>query len=202
MNYLAHQFLSGDDEEIRFGNFIADFVKGNKYKEYSVGIQNGILYHREIDWYTDNHEIIRDAATNLRNDFSKYAGVALDVYLDHFLGKNWSEYAKVDLLKYTNETYEVIQSRKTVCPKSALHMLKYMKRDNWLYHYSFPEGVGRALTGISRRTHFESGLEKGKEVLLRDYEYLEGVFKLFLKDLLEVKSELLSNAILKREENL
>ena len=34
MNYLAHLYLSGDSDEIKLGNFIGDYVKGNKYQNY------------------------------------------------------------------------------------------------------------------------------------------------------------------------
>ena len=29
MNFLAHLYLSGEDEELLIGNFIADYVKGS-----------------------------------------------------------------------------------------------------------------------------------------------------------------------------
>ncbi|MGM0498328.1 MAG: ACP phosphodiesterase, partial [Bacteroidota bacterium] len=32
MNHLAHIFLSGDNEYIKIGNFIGDYIKGKKYK--------------------------------------------------------------------------------------------------------------------------------------------------------------------------
>ena len=49
MNFLAHIFLSGNDEEVMIGNFIADAVKGRDYLGYSDGIVKGILLHRRID---------------------------------------------------------------------------------------------------------------------------------------------------------
>ncbi len=38
MNYLAHLYLSGDSDEIMFGNFISDKVKGSKYKSFPYEI--------------------------------------------------------------------------------------------------------------------------------------------------------------------
>ena len=34
MNFLAHAYLSGNNEEILFGNFVADAVKGNGWQDY------------------------------------------------------------------------------------------------------------------------------------------------------------------------
>ena len=43
MNYLGHLVLSGQDDEVLLGNFMADAVKGSSYKMYSTGVQEGIL---------------------------------------------------------------------------------------------------------------------------------------------------------------
>ena len=60
MNFLAHLYLSKSNENIIIGNFIADAVKGKKYNNYPKEIKAGILLHREIDNYTDNHPIVKN----------------------------------------------------------------------------------------------------------------------------------------------
>ena len=55
MNFLAHIYLSGNDNEITIGNFIADGIRGKDYKKYPKDIQTGILLHRQIDTFTDAH---------------------------------------------------------------------------------------------------------------------------------------------------
>jgi len=47
MNYLAHLYLSGSNEHVLVGNFIADSVKGSKHKDYPYDIQRGILLHTQ-----------------------------------------------------------------------------------------------------------------------------------------------------------
>ncbi len=42
MNFLAHAHLSGDNDEILFGNFIADAIKGKQVEKYAKDIQSGI----------------------------------------------------------------------------------------------------------------------------------------------------------------
>jgi len=53
MNFLAHLYLSGDNKEVRLGNFIGDAVKGNSLDRFPEMIRAGIWLHREIDSYTD-----------------------------------------------------------------------------------------------------------------------------------------------------
>ena len=59
MNYLAHVYLSGSDEFLCIGNFIGDHVKGKAYFDYPETIQNGILLHRKIDYFTDQHFLFK-----------------------------------------------------------------------------------------------------------------------------------------------
>ena len=56
MNFLAHLLFSGNQEDVIFGNFIGDAIKGRAHETYSEGIQKGILLHRFIDSYTDTHD--------------------------------------------------------------------------------------------------------------------------------------------------
>ena len=65
MNFLAHIYLSGDNEMIAIGNFIADGIRGKQYKKFQKDIKTGILLHRQIDTFTDAHPIVRQS-TKLR----------------------------------------------------------------------------------------------------------------------------------------
>ena len=61
MNYLAHAYLSFNEPEILVGNMISDFVKGKKRFDFSENIQKGIMLHRNIDTFTDEHEVTKKA---------------------------------------------------------------------------------------------------------------------------------------------
>ena len=88
MNFLGHIYLTGSDKELLLGNFMADSIKGNSYMEYPENIQKGILFHRFIDSYTDDHPSFRDSTSKLHKDFSHYSGVLVDIFYDHFLAKH------------------------------------------------------------------------------------------------------------------
>ena len=71
MNFLAHLYLSKNNKNILIGNFIADAVKGKKYKDYSKEIQTGILLHREIDNFTDNHTVVKQSKRRLNERYKQ-----------------------------------------------------------------------------------------------------------------------------------
>ena len=59
MNFLAHIYLSGDNDLLKIGNFMADSIRGNSYENYPDEIKKGILLHRSIDSFTDMHPVYR-----------------------------------------------------------------------------------------------------------------------------------------------
>src|SRR5436189_5327232 len=91
------------------GNFIADFVKGKKKDEYPGKIKQGIELHRAIDDFTDHHEITGRSKDRLRTKYGKYSGVIVDLYYDHFLAANFSDYHASSLQDFSRYTYSVLK---------------------------------------------------------------------------------------------
>lgn len=183
MNFLAHLYLSGDNEKIKVGNFIGDFVKGSQFEQYDGEIQKGIRLHREIDNFTDSHEVVLESKTRLRSQFRHYAPVIVDVFYDHFLAKYWSQFSDKDLKSYTLDFYEMMANYSAIIPDTVNNMLFYMSQKNWLYNYQFIDGIDRALTGMSKRTKFESKMDVAVHSLEENYEEFKSEFNSFFPDL-------------------
>ncbi|WP_258105792.1 acyl carrier protein phosphodiesterase [Marinoscillum sp. MHG1-6] len=175
------------------GNLIGDFVKGKDFTHYESEISKGIILHREIDSYTDQHPVVTLSKQRLRSRYRHYAPVITDVYYDHFLAANWQDYSDVPLLEYTENFYKTTQKYHDILPDQAQYMLRYMKADNWLYNYQFVEGVNRALTGMSRRTKFASGMENASQDLEEHYEAFQSEFEQFYPDLISHASNFLKS---------
>lgn len=184
MNFLAHLYLSGDDDEISVGNFIADHVKGSAFSAYSQGIQRGIRFHRAIDHFTDSNAHIREAIERLRPGYKKYAGVVMDMYSDHFLAANWSVWSEVRLEDFATSRYALLMNHYEILPSRTQYMLQYMIKDDWLSAYAKIEGIGMALRGMSRRTSFISNMEKAVNDLRSDYDYYRNQFEMFFPEMI------------------
>ncbi|MEM9895769.1 MAG: ACP phosphodiesterase, partial [Bacteroidota bacterium] len=159
MNFLAHLYLSPSNVEVKLGNFFGDFVKGSKLSSYSSNTQKGIRLHRAIDTYTDHHKEVKNSVKRLREHFRHYSPVIIDVFYDHFLAKNWSDYSTIPLRTYLDRFFLLIDQHKMLIPDKAEQLIYYMKKDDWLYQYQFFDGVHQSLTGISKRTKFDSKME-------------------------------------------
>jgi acyl carrier protein phosphodiesterase len=194
LNFLAHIFLSGDDEQLLIGNFIADSVKGKQAKLYAPGIARGIRLHRLIDNYTDTHPVVAESKRRLRPKYRKFAPVIADIYFDHFLAANFGLYSAEPLPMYVQQVYSLIQQHHDLLPPRVQHLFPYMRRQNWLESYAKLEGIAQTLSGMSRRAKFESGMETAAEELQQNYSLYAQEFEAFFPELVQyveaVKGEL------------
>lgn len=183
MNFLAHAYLSFDQDEVLIGNFIADFIRGKEIENYPKKIQVGIHLHRAIDTFTDSHPLVKEAQTHLRPRFGHYARVISDVFFDYFLAKNWDKYTSISLESYSKQVYQTIQYSTAPLPHSFLRMLYWMEQQNWLYGYRNLEGIQQALDGLTRRATFDSKMNTATEVLREKEKEIEALFFVFFQDL-------------------
>jgi acyl carrier protein phosphodiesterase len=184
MNFLAHAFLSGTDEQLLVGNFFADFIKGRAaLAEFEPGIARGILLHRQIDSFTDTHPLVAQSKNRLRPKYRHYSGVIVDVFYDHFLARNWNNYHKQALEPYTLSVYRVIHRYLDSGPADFRYMFSYMEKSNWLFHYSKVEGISRALSGMAQRTPYLSKMNEAPTELISHYEKFEAEFLAFFPEL-------------------
>lgn len=183
MNYLAHIYLSRNEELITIGNFMADHVKGSKYKNYAVGIQKGILLHRQIDSFTDAHEIHRISKRRLDDQYGLYRGVIIDIFYDHMLAKNWKLYSAVSLPDYTRLFYKRLNRHYDVLPEKVKYMSKYLIQDDWLLSYAEIDGIQKVLDGMNRRTGGRSNMNLAIEDLVEHYDQFQNDFLLFFEEL-------------------
>lgn len=183
MNFLAHIYLSGDNEFVTIGNFIADGIRGKSYKKFPIDVQIGILLHREIDTYTDAHPIVRQSTKRLHKNYSHYSGVIVDILYDHFLAKNWKDYSNVPLEVYVEQFYDSLEANFEMLPNRTQRMLPHMIADNWLLSYAKIEGIQRVLDGMNRRTKNVSGMNTATNELKQYYAEFESEFTSFFEEL-------------------
>jgi acyl carrier protein phosphodiesterase len=189
MNFLAHLYLSGDDNNLIIGNFIADMVKGNKINGYNPEITRGIMLHRQIDTFTDNHKIVKVSKERLRSKYRLYSGVIVDMYYDHFLAKNWTFYSGYSLPAYADKAYALLRKHHNILPARAQYILPFMTENNWLVNYANTESMSLYFGGMSRRTPFHSGMENAVEDLLEHYALFENEFLAFFPELMTFVEE-------------
>jgi len=185
MNYLAHIYLSGDSDEIILGNFIADFVKGNKYLNYPEQVAFGIRLHRSIDLFTDQHPDVRKCIDLVRPGYGRYAGIVIDVFFDHFLAANWNKYSDYTLRQFSKHAHAVFLSNFMLLPMRVKQFLPFLIQNKRLESYAHRENMVQVLEIMSRRTSLPANSEWAMQILNQEYDQFEALFRSFFAELIE-----------------
>ena len=154
MNFLAHIHLSGPDKNLRFGNFIADGIRGKEIKNYPLEVQAGIHLHRTIDSFTDQHPTFKQHCKLLSPEHGHYSRVIMDVVYDHFLAEQWLQFDSSPLEVFAKNFYTETEERKSEIPQKMQRLFQLMQEQNWLVEYGNIEGLERILFHMNKRTSF------------------------------------------------
>lgn len=182
MNFLAHIYLSGTNDHIKIGNFIADGIHGQP-QGYHPEIVKGIMRHRAIDTFTDAHPLFRQGTKRLHARYHHYAGVIMDIFYDHFLAKNWTNYSNIPLNEFAQAFYTLLNDNYEILPERSKRSVPHMTEYNWLVSYASIEGIDRTLKQMDHRTKLRSGMGNAIDELQQFYTEFEAEFTAFFEDI-------------------
>lgn len=192
MNYLGHLYFSGDDRALMLANLFGDFVKGTDYSYLPPIVRRGVKLHREIDDFIDHHPVITNLRLKLYEDLPKIAGIAIDLYMDHLLAKNWHKFHHKSLQDFTQSFFSYALKPSSLSikqnegafnyPNDFVNLIEIMYRKKWITRYEYLEGLEMASTGLSRRISFPNNLHEAKDVFVLHQVIIEESFNNFMFD--------------------
>lgn len=184
MNYLAHLALAYPDKELTIGNFIGDHVRDKDLDRFSKSIQEGVLMHRSIDIFTDNHSITKELRQVLFREYRHLSRVLIDIYYDHFLAVHFTHFYGEDLSEFIINVQALLEQDSKILPYTAQRYLEGMISQNWLAAYAHVDGIESVLEKMSRRSGLEV-LASSVHGLKEHYEILEKGFMNFYPELID-----------------
>jgi len=184
MNFLAHLFLSCEQEELLVGNFLADFIKNRALETYPAGIQAGVRLHRKIDQYTDNHPMVTRGVHRLHPYHHKYAPVIVDVFYDYLLVKNWDRYTTEEFIPFTKRMYKILEEHKPLMPPKIQLRLSNMIAGDWLIGYGEFGGLAFTFDRMKFRLSKPEQLENVIENLQKYLVEFDEEFNAFFPDII------------------
>ena len=160
MNYLAHSVISLEidkkmSESTLYGNFAGDFYKGKVDKiDLQENLKNGIILHRLIDKISDREENFLNEL--LREKFGIFKGIVSDMYVDHFLCKNFEnifcenpDFENVE--KVERKIIKNIEKYDEFFPSGFKSFFDWLKREKVLARYKNLDFLERVFLGMSKR---------------------------------------------------
>lgn len=185
MNYLAHLYLSGEEDEVKIGNFIGDYVKGRDYENYPKLIKKGILLHRGIDDFTDRHPIVRKTKTVFQEKYRKYSGIIVDILFDHYLSRNWEKFSSEPLVQYIHGIHELLKANINMLPPPVQRFVPSFIEKNWIRAYQTLEGVELVLNRMSMRTSLPDNSHSAITGIQANYQLFDDNFNEYFPQLVE-----------------
>lgn len=152
MNWLAHLYLARQSEDAMLGALLGDFVFGSsELEDFGPIVRREILVHRRIDAFTDSHPAVTALRARFPEGRRRYAGIALDVYFDHLLARDWARWSTTALEAFTARAYSMLGARSAVLPARLRAIAPAIAADDWLGSYRHRDSVDLAVTRIAAR---------------------------------------------------
>jgi acyl carrier protein phosphodiesterase len=190
MNYLGHLFLSGNDKALMMANLYGDFFKGSHYEILPEVVEKGVHLHRDIDSFIDHHPITRAVLKPLYDLLPKVAPIALDLYFDHLLAKNWSMYHRQPLDEFVADFFDYalqvknqhFKEKNFTYPREYLELLQIIHSSRWLTRYAQLEGIEFACSGLSQRINFPNNLNEGPTIFVENEALISASFHQYMNE--------------------
>jgi acyl carrier protein phosphodiesterase len=181
MNYLGHIYFSSSNE-MAIANLFGDEVKGSTFQHFPPLIQDGISLHRKLDDFMDNHQVVKFVCGIIREELPKVAPIAMDIYFDHLLAKNWGEFHVKPYQQFLADFYKQIRLTKHLFPADFRVFLENMIHFNWMSHYGEPYGLYKMCQGVSSKLSFQNALINGHIVFEKYENIIKSAFYEYMHD--------------------
>jgi len=184
VNFLAHLYLAGDDEALRLGALLGDFVRGRAaLEDYSPALRDGIRMHRHVDSFVDSLEPVVRLREALQPPFRRYAGIIVDLGFDHELARRWPAFSTQPLAAFDREVRELLARHADLVPEGLERFMRYADRRGLFAAYAQPEEVLHSLRGVGRRLSRPNPLHRVEEVWGELQPRMESAFEPVLEAL-------------------
>lgn len=165
MNFLAHLQLAGEDENLRLGAMLGDFVRGKEaFGAFDPDIQRGIMLHRRIDATTDSLPDVTALLKSLKSPFRRYGGIIIDLALDHELANRWADYSQETLQEFDRGVRDMLARHDQVLPERLKGFMRYADRRGLFAAYIEETEILHSLRGLGRRLSRENPLHRVAEI--------------------------------------
>ncbi|WP_329742248.1 ACP phosphodiesterase [Dyella sp. A6] len=183
MNHLAHTLLAGDDDGLRLGGLMGDFVRGAPDPSLPPEVVAGIRLHRAIDVFTDRHPEVVAAHGLFEPPYRRYAGILLDMWFDHCLARDFARWSEVPLAEFSAQVRALLRRRDPFLPQGLRRFRAYMEAHDLPAGYARRDELGAALQGISQRLQRANPLGDALPVLVPLDQRLKAHFSAFFPEL-------------------
>ncbi|MDF1823278.1 MAG: ACP phosphodiesterase [Verrucomicrobiales bacterium] len=201
LNLLAHLHLShGCCPDTLTGNVMADYLgRYEPVDQLSESMRErlmpGILLHREIDQFTDQHPVVARACEHISPDRRRLGGIILDIAFDYYLTRHWEKFSAEKRENTISRGYATIAMvASTGLSKRTETLISKMRMGDWLTAYGTLEGQALTFRRVSRFSPALANLKSAEEEIVANDSVFEQCFLQFYPDLIDRVSKVRDNS--------
>lgn len=184
LNYLAHLFLAENHAASRIGNLLGDFVPGRPEEiELPPKVVAGIIRHRAIDRYTDDHPAVVGGRELFTAERRRFSNPILDICFDYFLARSWSRLHPLPLRSFLDQCYAELMTHREWLPDELDHDLEARIADDWLGHYATEDGLQEVFDRVAERRPACAAVSTAMIDFHSHRDQLETIFHTLIPDL-------------------
>lgn len=171
------------------GGVVADFARGSEVAALPADVQEGVRLHRLIDSFTDRHPVVQRSIGRVGESLGWFAGIVIDVYYDHILGRDWHRYSAAPLPEFAARANAALESLLPSATEEGQRFLRGFIDENRLRRYATVQGITDTLARLSDRIARRMPtrairLEDAMPELLAKHELLAADFHVFYPELI------------------
>ena len=177
MNFLGHSLISleideSTDKNTLYTNFTGDYYKGLVDRiELPEALKKGITLHRTIDKISDRKENYLNEL--LVDQFGIFKGIVSDMFIDHFLSKNFHKLFNKDIKFIEKKILNTIEENRNIFPKDFDSMFKWLNDRNVMSNYKDIDFLEKAFEGLARNIRKGEILNLATTELKKNYNLFE-----------------------------
>ena len=115
--------------------------------------------------------------------YRRYAGIALDLWFDHCLARDFTRWSAVPLVDFSDASRELLRRHDALLPPTLRRFRAYMETHDLPAAYARREEIGRALEGVAARLRRDNPLGRMLPLLVELDASLQAHFEVFFPQL-------------------
>ena len=174
---LKYQFIDMKDESVLAKGLVERI-------EILENLKEGIILHRIIDKTSDRKENLLNEL--LAEKFGIFKGIVSDMYIDHFLSKNFNNLFNKNINDIERKILDKIKEKKNIFPKDFERTFNWLNDRNVMVNYKDIDFLDRAFQGLAKNIRRGEILNLAVSELKKNYNLFE---EKSIKEFFYVKNE-------------
>jgi acyl carrier protein phosphodiesterase len=157
--------LAGDDDGLRLGAMLGDFVRGRHALDaYPGDVRLGIELHRHTDQFFDSLPDVVNLRRSFPASFRRYSGIMIDLAYDHELAMRWKNYSSQSLEDFDQEVRDLLVKSDRLLPDRLRQFMGYADRRGLFAAYREKSEIMYSLRGVGSRLSRPNPLHRAEEI--------------------------------------